>query len=230
MLEAIILAGGLGTRLKSEIFDVPKPMAPIADRPFLFYLIDYLRKQEVGKIHLSLYYKAEEIINKVEGKSRIQYNVEKEPLGTGGAILHNLQFVNSKHIVIVNGDVFCNLNLSQMFNFHLFNNSKFTIAAVKIKNVERFGVMKLNKQSKIIKFTEKQKCKTGYINAGFYIAEVKYLKHQLEKIQKTQFSLEKDFFENNSDVYAFKTDEYFIDIGTPEDYKKAQKELIKFLK
>ena len=226
MLKAIILAGGFGTRLQSVVKDLPKPLAPINEKPFLFYLIKYLKQEGIKEIHLSIHYLAEKIIEAFKDEDGIYFHVEKKPLGTGGAILNVLNHVNSSHVLILNGDSFGKVNIMEMLNFHNKKNSKFTISAVEMQNTERFGRLEINKKDRITGFIEKTpNAGKGYINTGIYIANTKELKKDLEIINKQYFSLEKDFLEINKDLFAFKNQAYFIDIGIPEDYERAKIEI-----
>lgn len=225
-LSAIILAGGFGTRLKSVVSEVPKPLAPISNLPFLFFLIKYLKQQGVNKIYLSLHHMADQIINAFKDEAGVFFNIELEPLGTGGAILHNLNFIESENIIILNGDSLTTTNIKNMLLFHKQNNSNFTISAVKVENCARFGTLEINENNFITTFYEKKSInEKGFINSGMYIANTKFLLQSLQNINKTSFSIEKEFFENNNNLMAFKNETYFIDIGIPEDYIKAQTEI-----
>lgn len=226
-MEAIVLAGGLGTRLRSVINDVPKPMAPIGDKPFLDYLFLYLEQNNIEKVVLAVGYKNEIIKERYKERYRgieIKYSVEEEQLGTGGAIKQALELVDGKEVFIINGDTFFNVNLNSMLNFHYAKKANMTIAVKPMKNFDRYGKI-ISKNNKIIKFTEKEKSESGNINGGIYIINKKYIDNfKLPKI----FSYEKDIMEKNvmkDSFFAFESDTYFIDIGIPEDYEKAIKEL-----
>lgn len=229
-MEAIILAGGFGTRLKNILPETPKILAPIDGKPMLWYLINNLQKQSINKIHISLFYKSEEIVNTFKNESGLHFHIEDEPLGTGGAILYNLNFIQSSEVLIFNGDVFTDINLNDFILFHKQNNYEFTISATKLKDASRFGALKIDSQNIITEFVEKSiHAKNVYINSGVYIANVNVLKNKLQALQKVAFSIEKDFFEGNNNLTAYRNKNYFIDIGTPEDYKKAQTEIPKCL-
>lgn len=227
ILEAIILSGGFGTRLKSVLNNVPKPMAPIDGKPFLFYLVKHLKQQGIQKIHLSLHHMAESIIQEFENEEGISFFTEDVPLGTGGAILRNLDFIKSENVLILNGDTFNEININQMLNFHVSHENKFTIGAIKVPNASRFGLLELE-NNRIINFKEKssEPCE-GLINSGLYIANTNFLKEILKTVGKKSFSIEQDFFHHNKELSAFQSSVYFIDIGIPEDYKKAQSEIPK---
>lgn len=217
------MAGGFGTRLKGFLGDTPKPLAPVNGKPFLRYLVKNLKEQGISKIHLSLYHMAEKIIEEFKGEAGIEFHIEDAPLGTGGAVLFNLQFIKSPHVLIVNGDVICSISIEQMLQFHLQEQSIFTIATTNYKNPERFGTLTIDQSFNITQFKEKQLLKSGYINCGIYIADTSILTHSLIKLNKQVFSLEFDFFmQNRIKLMAFKSEASFIDIGVIEDYKKVQ--------
>ena len=232
-MQAIILAGGAGTRLKSLIKDVPKPMADISGRPFLCYLLDYLSVQNINKILLSVRYKHEVITDYFGIRYKdmdIEYVIDDKPLGTGGAIKKALGLTSGDEAVILNGDTFFNLDLGKMLGFHRAENSILTIAVKPMYNFERYGSVVI-KDKRAIGFEEKSFKHFGYINGGIYIvnkALSKFFDHD-----KDVFSFEIDLlYKKIKDINpcAFISDDYFIDIGIPDDYKKAQRELDHILK
>ena len=222
--EAIILAGGKGTRLRSVVFDMPKPLAPINNIPFLSYLIQFLKKQGVKHIILSVGYKWE-MIKEIYGNSfegiNINYAVEETPLGTGGGIALALRETKQDDILILNGDSFIDFDLNDFYLFHKKENSMLSFVLKEMKDFERYGSVELN-GSKIIGFKEKGFINQGFINAGAYIAKRNIFKYL--NIPK-KFSFEQDYLEKRVKegyFYGYKTKGYFIDIGIPEDYNKAQ--------
>jgi D-glycero-alpha-D-manno-heptose 1-phosphate guanylyltransferase len=232
-MEAIILAGGTGTRLQSVVKDVPKPMADINGRPFLCYVLDYLSLNNVNKVFLSVGYKYEIIKNYFGLRYKnidIDYIIEDKPLGTGGAIKKALRKTEKDRIIILNGDTFFNVDLRRMAEFHLAKNSLLTIAAKPMQNFDRYGTIVL-KDERIVGFKEKSFKDFGYINGGIYIIEKKIGDCFSDK--QDPFSFEVDFMHkkiNDISAFAFMSDGYFIDIGVPEDYKKARNELNTVLK
>lgn len=230
--EAIILAGGFGTRLKNVVKDVPKPMAPINDKPFLEYLFKYLIKYNIQTVILSVGYKHEIISNYYSNSYytlKLKYAIEDNPLGTGGGIVNALNYVNNNEVFIINGDTFFNVNLNDMCQFHKSNNSSITISLKEMKEFSRYGTVELIR-NRIITFNEKKFMKAGYINGGIYIFKKNILlEPKKEMLQK--FSFEKDFLEKNVNklyISGYISDSYFIDIGIPEDYEKACIELPEF--
>lgn len=222
---AIILAGGLGTRLRSEVPDLPKCMAPVREHPFLAYVIGYLQKEGIEHFVFSLGYKSDVVIQYLDStypQLHKTYVVENEPLGTGGAIQLALTKIKDKVVLIVNGDTLFNVDLNEMYQRHRLKKSDCTIALKFLKNFSRYGTVVVANDHVIKKFQEKQPCEEGYINGGIYILNVNAF-HSLNL--QPPFSFEKEFLEIKVDelhFYGFKSNSYFIDIGVPEDYKKIK--------
>ena len=230
---AIILAGGMGTRLKTIISDLPKPMAPIMNVPFLTYQLNYLKYFGIKKVIFSVGYLSEKIIahyNQSFENINIEYSIEKNPLGTGGGIRMAMSNLNEDLVLILNGDSFFDLNLEQFYNLHHEQKSDFSLALRYVNNSERYGNIEFNSSNQITSFIEKNQLnQSGYINAGVYILSKKlYLQNTKPDIN---FSIEKDFFEkqlNQLIIKGFEFKDYFIDIGIPEDYLKAQDDFKEF--
>ena len=230
---AIILAGGMGTRLKTIISDLPKPMAPIMNVPFLTYQLNYLKHFGIKKVIFSVGFLSEKIIahyNQSFENINIEYSIEKNPLGTGGGIRMAMSNLNEDLVLILNGDSFFDLNLEQFYNLHLEQKAEFSLALRYVNNSERYGNIEFNSSNQITSFIEKNQLnQSGYINAGVYILSKKlYLENTKPNIN---FSIEKDFFEkqlNQLIIKGFEFKDYFIDIGIPEDYLKAQDDFKEF--
>jgi D-glycero-alpha-D-manno-heptose 1-phosphate guanylyltransferase len=230
--DIIILAGGLGTRLKDEINDIPKAMAPINGKPFLEYLLNYINQAGFQRVIISTGYLSKSIENYFKDKYRsieIEYVVEKEPLGTGGAIKLALKKVNTPYFIVLNGDTLFRINLQDFFQTHVENLSNMTVALRKVEDASRFGQVELDEYGIIKAFKEKTvHPQPGLINGGIYMIKTKFLKKQ-ELPEK--FSFEKDWMEKyivSEEFVGRVFDDYFIDIGIPEDYKRAQKEFNEF--
>lgn len=229
MKEAIILAGGMGTRLHEVVPDLPKPMAPVSGKPFLNYLLIWLKKYNFDKLVISAGYKSDTIINYF-GNSfediQIEYAVENKPLGTGGAVRFALKKTSAKEILIVNGDTWFPVDIDKFYSVHLKSKSQFSIALKEMKNFSRYGSVEC-RDNTILKFNEKKFCSEGLINGGIYLMSG----HLLESgIYPEVFSLEKDLLEKVAGSGILKCqvfDDPFIDIGIPEDYRKAET-LLKF--
>lgn len=231
--EAIILAGGFGTRLQSVVSDVPKPMAPINNIPFLNYIFDYLKFFKIEHVVLSTGYLSEKISDyyKNEFKGiKISYTKEETPLGTGGGIRLALEKCTTKDILVLNGDSFFDVDIETYYPLHAKFKSDCTLALRKVSNAARYGTINLSDTSAIKAFKEKDSAeKEGLINGGVYILNRDLF---LSKTKPSiAFSIEKDFFENRINelhIFGFEYDGYFIDIGIPEDYKKAQDDFKRF--
>ena len=226
--EAIILAGGFGTRLKDAVPDLPKCMAPVNGRPFLFYVINYLRSQGIEKFIFSLGYKHEVVEAYLQTElSTLDFQclVEKEPLGTGGAILASCYKTSAQTVLVVNGDTIFKADMEKAFTDHVKHESDCTLLLKPMENFDRYGVVELNEDDSIKSFEEKKFYKGGLINGGVYILNAEqFLAEELPG----KFSFEKDYLEKYFEtrkIYGSVQDEYFIDIGIPEDYFRVQQEL-----
>ncbi len=230
--EAIILAGGFGLRLRDVVEDVPKVMAVVNGRPFLEYVLDYLEANGFTNIVLSVGYKYEVIHDHFKHRYKsinLDYVVEEEPLGTGGAIQLSFANIRGNSCVVLNGDTMFRVDLDKVINFHLSNDSAFTIVLREVENIERYGTVEINSDSRITSFSEKGKrLGTGKINGGIYVIDKKFF--EIMNFPG-KFSIEKDGFEKlykNYPFYGILSKEYFIDIGVPEDFKRAQDEFEEF--
>jgi len=226
--ECIILAGGLGTRLRSAVPDMPKCMAPVAGHPFLKHVIDYLLKEGVTKFIFSLGYMHEAIELFLETSyPNLQYQIalESEPLGTGGAIYLACKKATEKNLLILNGDTMFKANLTSMMSFHLQHQAACTLALKPMHDFDRYGVVDINQENCIQSFKEKQHYDSGLINGGIYALNVADF---LSIPFPEKFSFEKDYLEkyfSSQKMMGIVQDEYFIDIGIPEDFERAGREL-----
>lgn len=224
-LEAIVLAGGLGTRLRSVVSDLPKPMAPIGDKPFLEYILKYLQKNGITRAILSVGYKWETIKeyfgNKFENIELV-YSVEDEPLGTGGAIKKAMNQIKSSQIYIINGDTFFDVDFKSLI---LEDNSKLILSLKHMINFDRYGCVESDDNNLVTAFTEKGYRESGNINGGIYLASKDIFDGYTldEKFSFEEF-MQVNFKELKISVKVFEN--YFIDIGIPEDYQKAQSEIM----
>jgi len=226
--EAMILSGGMGTRLKDTVPELPKVMAPVAGHPFIYYLIKNLEKKGIKHFTFLLGYKHNVVSSYLDDafKNLVKtYVVESMPLGTGGAIQNGLQYCKKETVAITNGDTYFDIDLNKMEFLHTQKVSNCTLALKPMKNYDRYGSVLFDQDFLITDFIEKKYTNEGYINGGFYLIDKNsFLKHSFEKV----FSFEKDYLENetlNKKMYATLHDSYFIDIGIPEDYSKAQNEM-----
>ena len=227
--EAIILAGGLGTRLRSTVPDLPKCMAPVNGKPFIAYVIEHLQEQGIDTFILSLGYKSEAIIdfiNRQYSSANFQFVIEEEPLGTGGAIQLACYKATTENVIATNGDTLFKVNLGKLYAIHQEQKAECTLSLKPMNDFNRYGVVELNENDSVASFKEKQFYKKGLINGGLYALNVNSF---LEKELSNKFSFEKDYLEKyfaGRRMFGSVQDEYFIDIGIPEDYSRAQKELL----
>ncbi len=227
-MDVVILAGGMGTRLRPVVQDIPKPMASIDGLPFLSFLFNYLTDYHVERAVLSVGYQHQTIqtfFSKRYSNIQIEYAVEDTPLGTGGAVKHAVQAIEGDSFYLMNGDTFFDVDLDAMAKAHQLFDNDITIAVRFTGDAGRYGTVQLD-DTRVTGFSEKQQASSGYINGGVYIIN----RRAFDAIRETSFSLEKDVLEKHAKdlkIGAFKSDGYFIDIGIPEDYKRAQKELPK---
>ena len=230
--EAMILAGGLGTRLRSVVSDTPKCMAPISGKPFLSFLLFFLQKNGIENFIFSVGYMHEIIEDYLkENYPLLNYKIslEEEPLGTGGAIKLACSKAQDKNVLICNGDTLYKIDCNSLSKFHEAKAAACTLSLKPMNNFNRYGVVELNQDNSIRFFKEKQFYKSGLINGGVYALNVdEFLKEDLPQ----KFSFEKDYLEKNvvfknrkPKLYGLIQDEYFIDIGIPEDYVRGQIEL-----
>lgn len=228
-MEALVLAGGKGTRLRSVVSDVPKPMAPIAGKPFLEYLLHYLRHNGIKRVVLSVGYKWETIFNHFGNlfyDVELVYSIEDSLLGTGGAIRKGLEYINGGKVLICNGDTFFNVPL-QEFISNSDKRSKIVLSLKPMKNFDRYGCVETDEEGYVTEFSEKRAREVGNINGGLYLVS----KDIFGSLSLPEvFSFEK-FMEAERGKLRISSqifDEYFIDIGIPEDYDRAQREMGEF--
>ena len=231
-MEVIILAGGFGKRLQSVVHDVPKPMADIKGRPFLAYLLDYFLKQQATRFLLSVGYKQEQIVSYFGSRYKdreIVYVREDEPLGTGGAIRAALLRAQEDTVIAANGDSFLAVDLSRMLKLHAARFADMTMAVTKAAESGRYGTVQIEGE-RVTGFLEKSHDRSGYINGGVYVLNRDRILNLTEEQGRT-FSFETDFLQKTMEktrVFVYSTAGYFIDIGVPEDYKRAQNESHRF--
>jgi len=225
-MEAIILAGGFGTRLKQVVPDLPKPMAPVAGRPFLEILLASLARKGFRRAVLSLGYLAEKVTShfgdRFAGMALI-YEIEPTPLGTGGAVRRALMRCNADHVFVFNGDTFLDLE-AQHVESHWNGHHAPIIVAREVPDTARYGRL-ATANGQILGFAEKGAGGRGLINAGCYVVPAGIL-NGFEPDRA--FSLETDFLAKavaTQRFDVFVTEGRFIDIGIPEDYARAQTEL-----
>jgi D-glycero-alpha-D-manno-heptose 1-phosphate guanylyltransferase len=230
-MEAIVLAGGLGTRLASRLQGLPKPMAPVAGRPFLEILLTQLRRAGCDRVLLSVGHQHTAIQDHFGAAFHgmaLDYVIESAPLGTGGAIRLALAQAREESVLVLNGDTFLDADYAAMLRFHAAEAAAVTLAVVHRDDVSRYGGVTIEDQH-IVRFEEKGRSGPGTISAGTYV-----LARNLAwpSALPEKFSIETDFFMPEVARLrpaTYKVDGFFLDIGIPEDLDHAQTELAQFV-
>ncbi len=228
-MKVLILAGGLGTRLRQLAGDVPKPMVEVRGKPFLQWQLEYLRSQGITDMIISVGYKADSIVSYFgNGDSlgvRISYSYESEPLGTGGAVKKAGELLHGEeNFIVMNGDTYLLLDLKGLMDSQVMNSAIATIVIMHADITQKAGLVKIDDRSRVISINE-VKSGSGYINAGVSALNRKILEMMPEL---SAFSLEYDLYPaliGTQGVYAFKYSGYFRDIGTPEGYFSFTREV-----
>ncbi len=228
MITVVILAGGLGTRLRSVVSDRPKSMAEINGTPFLDYQIKYFKNQNFTDFVICSGYQHQKILDyfhdRYDNMITIRHSIEKEHLGTGGALKHALDMLNDQFFVI-NGDTITEINLNDMRKFHTVKKADLTMSLVKLENNVRYGSVITDKNDRITMFSEKISSSPSYINTGIYLLNKDAINWNL---MPDRFSLEKDAFPTivrEKRTFGCKLEGYFIDIGVPEDFTRFQNDI-----
>lgn len=225
-IKAVLLVGGLGTRLRPVVASTPKPLASVGDRPFLELLVRQLRHQGIRHLVLCTGYLAHEIEKELsDGREwgvAIEYSKEPSPMGTAGAVKFAEPLLRDvPDFLVMNGDSFMEMDFQRLVHFHRESGGIATMAVLRMKNEMRYGTVELTSGDRVIGFKEKSEgAPAGFVNAGIYVFSSRIFDH----IPDGPASLERDVFPKLLDrgVYASKQQGVFIDIGTPEDYARAQ--------
>ncbi|HOX15142.1 MAG TPA: nucleotidyltransferase family protein [Smithellaceae bacterium] len=221
-MKAIILAGGLGSRLRDAVKDLPKPMAPVGGKPFLVYLLLHLKRWGTTDVVLSIGYK-KDVIKSYFGDGSlfgidISYSEENEPLGTGGALKQSLSKNDDSHFIVMNGDSFFNVPFADLIRFHAGNPGLITMGLAFVKDRSRYGGVEINDDDGRINSFQKDGLETaGLINSGVYIVDrniAKYIPDGLVSFEENVLPLLK----NDNLLYGKVFDAFFLDIGIPKDY------------
>jgi D-glycero-alpha-D-manno-heptose 1-phosphate guanylyltransferase len=230
-MEAIVLAGGLGTRLASKLSGIPKVLAPIAGRPFLEILLNQLQRAGCTRVLLSVGHLHDVIQDRLGASFHgllLDYVIESAPLGTGGAIRMALHAAMEPSVLTLNGDTFLDADYAAMMRFHQAQGAGMTIAITRQANIARYGGV-LVERNRIVGFEEKGRSGPGWINAGAYVLSKEM---QWPPTLPENFSFEVDFLAPEIirlAPAAYQVDGFFLDIGVPEDLARAQRDLTPFL-
>ena len=223
-VTALILAGGLGTRLQSALPDQPKVLAPVAGRPFLSYLMDQLISSGFGHVILCTGYRGEQVKETFGDNYNgldIQYSQEPEPLGTGGALRYGMPLIATDWVLVTNGDSYVDFSPKDFLTWHFENDLQVSIVLAYVSDTGRYGRVEVREDGRIVKFDEKAASRgPGWVNAGVYI----FNRSILKTIPCGQpFSLEREFFPFliERGLYGYGSKSAFIDIGTTKSYSLA---------
>lgn len=223
-ISVLVLAGGFGTRLNSIVADRPKVLAEVAGRPFLTYLLDQLCDAGLRSVVLCTGFRAEAVTQSMGACYRslsIRHCLEKEPLGTGGAIRHASHQITTYPVLVMNGDSYCEIDFGAFVRWHQVQKAVASLVLTKVPDVSRYGEVKLNSDCVISEFSEKgQMSRPGWINGGIYLFE----KEIISSFPTTSpLSLEREVLPmwTSRKMFGYRTTGRFIDIGTPVSYAKA---------
>jgi len=227
-VQAVILAGGLGTRLRPAIGGLPKALAPVQGRPFLTYQLDLLKRHGITRMVLCTGY-GHDAIQRYFGDGgalgvRIQYSVEEEPLGTAGALQRARPYLQGTFLVM-NGDTYFSADLSTLLASHRRGGAQATLALVKVPQMGRFGAVTLDARGFVSRFAEKRRRGAGLINAGIYVCEPGIWAHFPSRLP---LSLEEDVFPILAEQRLLRgelLEGYHMDVGTPESYAQFQQDM-----
>jgi len=234
-MKAIIIAGGLGTRLRPLTLNTPKPIVPVANRALVIHQIEHLVKHGVDEVILNLHYLSHEI-KKALGDGRqwgikIYYSIEESPLGTAGAVKNAEQFFDDGPMVVFNGDIITDLNISKMVNYHKEKKAQVTLALTEVEDPTAFGLILTDEDGRVTRFLEKPSwdmvtAKT--INAGTYVIDPKIFDNVPKgKPYSFERQLYPDLLEAGVLIYGYVSPAYWIDIGNPQKYKEVHKAILR---
>lgn len=224
--DAIILAGGMGTRLRGVVADRPKVLARVGDRPFITRLLDQLADSDVKWVVLSTGYMAERVEGEIGTSYRglnIGYSRESEPLGTGGGVRLALEKTSSNPVLVLNGDSFCEANFNHLLEFHHQKRSRATLLLTMVQDTNRYGRVVADENGSVTGFHEKGGSHSpGWINAGVYCLEREVMTNLKLGLSA---SIEREIFPVliGAGLCAFRGGRAFIDIGTPESFGEAER-------
>lgn len=227
-MQAILLCGGMGTRLRSVVSDRPKPMADICGKPFLQYLLEMLRDKGITEVIFALGYMGEMIEEYFQDGSvfglKIAYSYEEEPLGTGGAIRNALPKIMEEEVLVLNADTYFPMDYQGLYHFHQENDGDFSLATRGVPDISRYGAVRRDAAGRILAWNEKLEDGgqplAGEINGGIYVMK----KSLIAEIPEGKQSLEQDcipkWLSEGKRIFGLPSHGYFMDIGIPKDYQQ----------
>ena len=227
-MQAILLCGGMGTRLRSVVSDRPKPMADICGKPFLQYLLEMLREKGITEVIFALGYMGEMIEEYFQDGSafglKIAYSYEEDPLGTGGAIRNALPKIMEEEVLVLNADTYFPMDYQGLYRFHQENDGDFSLATRAVPDISRYGAVRRDAAGRILAWNEKLEDGgqplAGEINGGIYVMK----KSLIAEIPEGKQSLEQDcvpkWLSEGKRIFGLPFEGYFMDIGIPKDYQQ----------
>ncbi len=225
---AIILAGGMGVRLRGAVSGLPKPMAPINNRPFLEYQMDYWIEQGINRFILSVGYLKNLIIEHFSDtykSATIEYATEDSPLGTGGGMLLSAKNLNDTFLVL-NGDTFIDVDLDSLYKIHMDRKSKWTLSLFRSDNLNRYLGVNIDSDSRVISLRGKKQQPGFLANGGVYLINpeaLEFLNYDIGVKISLEDELLPNFIHNGGELYGMECKGRFIDIGIPKDYFRSSK-------
>lgn len=241
-MKAVIIAGGLGTRLRPLTYNTPKPIVPVANRAFVLHQIDLLRQHGIDEVILNLHYLSDSIKHILDdGKKfglKIRYSIEEHPLGTAGAVKNAEEFFDDGPMVVFNGDILTDINISQIVDFHKKKKARVTLTLTRVEDPTHYGLILTGGEGRVSHFIEKPSWEqlanlsTGgpvdTINAGIYVLDPKIFKAVPAGVE---YSFERQLFpallEQGEPIFGYISDRYWIDIGKPEQYRQAHEAILR---
>ena len=227
-MDAVILCGGMGTRLKSVVSDRPKPMAAVNGKPFIQLLVDYAAGFGFKRFILCSGYRGDVIERHFRGTSpglEVVVSREPEPLDTAGAVKNAEALIRTSQVLVMNGDSICRIDLRRFVKSHFSRRCRASVAVAKAADAGSFGSVVLGPGGRLLSFTEKSAAGAGYVNAGIYVLD----KTVLAAVPPgARYSLERELLPalvSAGDVCGYKTKSRIFDIGTPEGYREAGEKL-----
>jgi mannose-1-phosphate guanylyltransferase/phosphomannomutase len=234
-MKAVIIAGGLGTRLRPLTYGTPKPIVPVANTPFVIHQIEHLAKHGVKEIILNLHYLSDEIKRILDdGKSwgvKIYYSIEEHPLGTAGAVKNAEEYFDSGPMIVFNGDILTDINITKVLAYHREKKAVVTLTLTEVEDPTPFGLILTDKEGRVTNFIEKpnwEMATARTINAGIYVVDPKIF---ADVPRGKPYSFERDLYpallEKGVPVYGYLSDAFWMDIGNCLKYKEAHESILR---
>jgi len=235
-MKAVIIAGGWGTRLRPLTYNIHKSIVPVVNRPFVIHQIELLKQYGVTEIILNLHYLAKEVKTILgDGKAlgvKMYYSIEEKPLGTCGAVKNAEEFFKGDKdpMLVFNGDVLTDINLDEVIKFHRQKNARVTLTLTRVEDPTSYGLIITDKSDRVIKFQEKpswEQVTANTINAGIYVMDPQIFQNVPTGVE---YSFERDLYhsllQKEEPIYGFVTSAYWLDIGSPQKYKQAHRDIL----